>query len=197
VHEDDPCVPINPYGQSKLVGEWLARAAGAAWGLRQVSLRYFNVAGAGWADLADSGQTNLIPTVVECMARHQPVPVFGSDYATPDGTCVRDYIHVLDLARAHIDALAYLQRHERPYDVFNIGTGSGASVLEVLRVAARVSSSGVGSSLEPRRMGDPASLVAMSDRASDVLGWSAKQGLDAIIASARVAASYRAQTDVN
>jgi UDP-glucose 4-epimerase len=121
IDEDVTPRPISPYGETKLVREWLNRAAGAAWGLRTVNLRYFNVAGAGWDDL-------------------------GDDYDTPDGTCIRDYVHVLDLAQAHLAALDHLDSEDRPYDVYNVGTGTGASVREVLEQIAR----STGMDVEPR-----------------------------------------------
>lgn len=190
-HEKDPCLPINPYGQTKLVGEWLARAADVAWGLRQVSLRYFNVAGAGWPDLADRGRANLVPIIVDRLASDEPMQVFGDDYETPDGTCVRDYIHVLDLARAHVDALHYLERQDRSCDVFNVGTGVGSSVLEVIAAAASASASEVRHRVAPRRAGDPAQLVAVCDRIGEVLGWSAEHDLLSIVRSAWLASAGR------
>ena len=132
ITEDIHCQPINPYGETKLIGEWLVADAGRAWGLKHVSLRYFNVAGAGWSDLADTAVANLIPIAFAAIRAGKPVRVFGDDYPTADGSCVRDYIHVLDLAKAHQSALEYLDQPNREHAVFNVGTGVGASVFEVI-----------------------------------------------------------------
>ena len=132
VDEGVTAAPINPYGETKLVGEWLGRAASKAWGMRFAALRYFNVAGSGWDDLGDPAKLNLVTMVLERVGKGQQPMVFGADYDTPDGTCVRDYIHVLDLAQAHIAALDYLKKDEREFDVFNVGTGTGNSVSEVV-----------------------------------------------------------------
>jgi len=186
VDEDSPAVPVNPYGETKLVGEQLARAAAAAWGLRFVALRYFNVAGAGWPELADPGAANLVPLVMDRIDAGLRPLVFGDDYATPDGSCVRDYIHVLDLAEAHLAALRHVAVADRPagHDVFNVGTGTGASVLEVVHAFTEV----VGREIEPevvgRRAGDPPRVVASTARATAELGWQARRGLDEIVRSA-------------
>jgi UDP-glucose 4-epimerase len=185
IHEDAGNRPISPYGETKLVCEWMIRAAGPAWGLRSVNLRYFNVAGAGWDDLGDPGIFNLVPIVMRQLLTGENPQIFGDDYPTPDGTCVRDYVHVLDLADSHLAALDYLDRADRPYDVFNVGTGTGASVIEVLGQVAE----STGYSVEPvvidRRPGDPASLVADVTRIQDVLGWKASNSdLATIVESA-------------
>ncbi|GAA3223832.1 UDP-glucose 4-epimerase GalE [Oerskovia jenensis] len=176
--------PINPYGETKLVGEWLGRAAARSWGLRFVALRYFNVAGAGWPDLGDQTLLNLVPMVLDRLERGERPRVFGDDYPTPDGTCIRDYLHVMDLAEAHLVALAYLDEDERGYDVFNVGTGVGASVREVIDEIGRVSGLDVTPDVFPRRPGDPPQLVASPERINTVLGWSGSQGLEEIISSA-------------
>jgi UDP-glucose 4-epimerase len=128
MREDGPSVPISPYGETKLVCEWMMRDAATAWGLRGVGLRYFNVAGAGWPELGDPTRFNLIPIVIGALTEGKQPVVFGNDYPTPDGTCIRDYIHVLDLADAHLSALDYLDTDDRPFNVFNVGTGTGSSV---------------------------------------------------------------------
>jgi UDP-glucose 4-epimerase len=133
VAENQTPSPINPYGQTKLIGEWMALNAQTAWGLSHVSLRYFNVAGAGWPDLADTQKLNLIPIVFAALKAGVKPKVFGTDYPTPDGSCVRDYVHVMDLAQAHVAALDYLDSGSTPYSVFNVGTGIGSSVLEVMK----------------------------------------------------------------
>jgi UDP-glucose 4-epimerase len=184
IGEDVAPAPISPYGETKLVSEWLHRAAGAAWGLRTVNLRYFNVAGAGWPDLGDPGVHNLIPIVLAQLTRGEQPVIFGDDYATPDGTCIRDYVHVMDLAQAHITALDHLDSDERPYDVYNVGSGRGASVREVLDQIARTTGMDVSPSVSPRRPGDPDDLVARVERISTVLGWSSSADLAQIIDSA-------------
>ncbi|MET4225365.1 UDP-glucose 4-epimerase GalE [Oerskovia enterophila] len=176
--------PINPYGETKLVGEWLGRAASRSWGLRFVALRYFNVAGAGWPDLGDPAVLNLVPMVLDRLERGEQPKIFGDDYPTPDGTCIRDYIHVLDLAEAHLAALGYLDEDERTYDVFNVGTGTGSSVREVIDEIGQVSGLDVTPEILPRRAGDPPQLVASPERINKVLGWTGTQGLEPIIASA-------------
>ena len=184
VTEDTPASPINPYGQTKLVGEWLARAAGVAWGLRFAGLRYFNVAGAGTPELGDPAVLNLVPMVLDRIARGESPKIFGDDYPTPDGTCIRDYIHVADLAHAHVAALAYLDRDEREHDVFNVGTGVGSSVRQVIDEIAQVSGLDVDPEILPRRAGDPPRLIASNERITAAFGWTARRGLPEIIASA-------------
>ena len=176
--------PINPYGETKLVGEWMGRAAARAWGLKFVALRYFNVAGAGWDDLGDPAVLNLVPMVLDRLERGEQPRLFGDDYPTPDGTCIRDYIHVLDLAKAHIAALQYLTHASQPFDVFNVGTGTGASVREVLDGLAAVSGLTIDPIVEPRRAGDPPQLVGSPERINEVLGWRAEADLEEILASA-------------
>ena len=186
VREDGPAEPINPYGQTKLVGEWMARAAGRAWGLRSADLRYFNVAGAGWPDLGDSVVMNLVPIVFTALDEGRPPVVFGGDYPTPDGTAVRDYVHVLDLAEAHLAALDHLAAAEGPVepDVFNVGTGRGASVLEVLDTVRKVTGRDFEHEVRDRRAGDPPQLVADVSRIREVLGWTAGKDLHDTVASA-------------
>ena len=176
--------PISPYGETKLVCEWMIAASAAAWGLRSVSLRYFNVAGAGWDDLGDPGVYNLIPIAMAQLTTGRQPQVFGRDYPTPDGTCIRDYVHVLDLAEAHLSAMDYLDRDDRPYDIFNVGTGSGASVDEVLAQVGRTTGYDVRPETVGRRPGDPPALVADVSRIADVLGWRAARALPEIVSSA-------------
>jgi len=184
VSEDLRCEPINPYGETKLVGEWLVRAATRSSDLRAVSLRYFNVAGTARPELADTVVANLVPILLQRVAEGVPAAVLGDDYPTPDGTCVRDYVHVADLAEAHVRALSYLERDGRPHDVFNVGTGAGSSVLEVVAALSRALGRDVETVVEPRRAGDPPRLVASVDRIRDVLGWHATRDLDEICRSA-------------
>lgn len=184
VTEDELCQPINPYGQTKLIGEWMSANAATAWGLRAANLRYFNVAGTGWPDLADTTALNLVPIVFAAIKSGKNPKVFGNDYPTADGSCVRDYVHVLDLAEAHLAALDYLESENRPHSTFNIGTGTGSSVFEVLNVIKQVSGIDFSVSVEPRRAGDPPALCANVDRIRDTLGWTARFGLEEIIESA-------------
>lgn len=192
VPESMPAQPINPYGRSKLITEWMlgdvAASGRAARSFRHVILRYFNVAGASLdASLgqATEAATHLIKVACEaaCGAREK-LTVFGTDYPTPDGTCVRDYIHVEDLARAHLDALRYLDKGGAS-DTFNCGYGCGFSVREVLRAVEKAA--GVKLRVEdgPRRPGDPAELVAESSKIKKVLGWKPKhEDLDVVCATA-------------
>ncbi|HYJ66105.1 MAG TPA: UDP-glucose 4-epimerase GalE [Nocardioidaceae bacterium] len=184
IGEDARPAPISPYGETKLVCEWMNRAAGRAWGLRTVNLRYFNVAGAGWDDLGDPGVFNLIPIVLQQLTSGQQPKIFGDDYDTPDGTCIRDYVHVLDLAQAHLAALDYLDRDDQPHDVFNVGTGQGASVRTVLEQIAASTGLAVEPTVVERRPGDPGRLVAQVDRIEQVLGWHGKHDLAQIVDSA-------------
>ena len=187
VTEDTPCKPINPYGETKLVGEWLAEAAAAAWGLRVVNLRYFNVAGAGWPDLADTAVANLVPIVFAAIRAGNAPKVFGNDYKTADGSCVRDYVHVGDLASAHLAAIDYLNTDGRTETTFNVGTGNGSSVFEVIEEIKKVSGIDFKEEVVDRRAGDPPFLCADVSRIQKTLGWSAKHDLHDIVESAWVA----------
>jgi UDP-glucose 4-epimerase len=172
--EEDVTVPTSPYGSSKLMTEVMLRDAASAHGLRNVILRYFNVAGAdplGRTGQSTKGATHLIKVAVEAALGLRPkVDVFGTDYPTPDGTCIRDYIHVSDLVRAHSDALAYLRTGGSSVTL-NCGYGRGFSVLEVIDMVKRVSGIDFRTEFAPRRLGDPAWLVAASDRVRAVLKW--------------------------
>ena len=160
--EESPCNPINPYGETKLVGEWMIRSACTEWGLNAICLRYFNVFGAGWEDLKDTSANNLMPIIQNHLDNGTSLPIFGNDYETKDGTCVRDYVHVMDLVEAHVLSLKNLSG----FDVFNVGTGVGLTVLEI---ASRFSN--LKYHIEPRRAGDPASLVANVDKIRNSLNW--------------------------
>jgi UDP-glucose 4-epimerase len=174
VREDDPTIPMSPYGSSKLMTEIMLRDASAAHGLRFVILRYFNVAGAdplGRVGQSTKRATHLIKVAVEtALGRRTQLDVFGTDYPTPDGTCIRDYIHVSDLVRAHSDALAFLRRGGGSLTL-NCGYGRGFSVLEVIDAVKRVSGVDFKVELAGRRPGDPARIVAASDRIRAVLDW--------------------------
>ncbi|MCW2832733.1 MAG: galE [Nocardioides sp.] len=187
VREDDMCSPLSPYGETKLIGEWMCANAEKAWGLDWVALRYFNVAGAGSRDLGDPAVLNLVPLVLEAITQGRQPRVFGADYATNDGTCVRDYVHVQDLADAHVTALQSLRSpgDGRPrHHVYNIGTGQGSSVREVLDTVGRVTGLDVTGEIVPRRPGDPAVLVADVQRVRDDLSWKAHHSLEDMVTSA-------------
>lgn len=169
--ETTPPQPMNPYGETKLVGEWLIGSAAAAHNLHAISLRYFNVAGAATPELGDTSVNNLIPMVFERLDSDQRPRIFGDDYNTPDGTCIRDYIHVVDLAEAHLAALDSLQPGHR---VYNVGTGTGTSVREIIDLVRDISGSALEPVIEPRRPGDPDVVVADVDRIRKELGWSAR-----------------------
>jgi len=172
--EDMPLVPINPYGTSKLMSEWILRDLAAVTDFRYVSLRYFNVAGSdpeGRIGQATAKATLLIKVACEAMVgKRDHVSIYGTDYPTPDGTGVRDYIHVTDLARAHLDALDYLRRGGAAV-VLNCGYGHGYSVREVLSSVERVAGRALKVKTEPRREGDPPSLISAAGRIREVLGW--------------------------
>lgn len=176
--------PINPYGQTKLYGEHLVQAAEKAGQLRGISLRYFNVAGCARPELSDIQALNLIPMVIEKIVAGEPPRIFGDDYPTPDGTCIRDYIHVVDLAQAHLAALDALSTNTPVSSVYNIGTGKGSSVREVIDSIGRASGRDVTGVVEERRAGDPAAVVADATRAREELGWTAHYGLDDMTRSA-------------
>ncbi len=180
--EDSTTDPINPYGQTKLAGEWLVRAA-AHNGLRAVSLRYFNVAGAGSHTLGDTSVNNLVPMVFAKLDAGEPPVIFGDDYATPDGTCVRDYVHILDVADAHLAALDSLGSGTGA-DLYNIGTGTGVSVREMIDTILEVTGSPLKPIVADRRPGDPDMVVAAVDRVADRLGWRATRSLRDMVSSA-------------
>ena len=182
--EDIECKPINPYGQTKLDGEILCREASKSWGLRELSLRYFNVAGTGWPELVDTQVANLVPIIFKQLSKGASPTIFGNDWPTPDGTCVRDYVHVLDLAEAHLRALDYLDQEDREFDVFNVGTGVGSSVLDVVNEVSKVICKPIEPVIADRRPGDPAYLCADVSRIERVLGWKAERNLHDIIKSA-------------
>ncbi len=176
IRENAPTRPVNPYGASKLAFE-SAMGWYGAYGLRSVSLRYFNVAGASeHRGERHDPETHLIPSVLKAALGGPPLTVFGNDYPTADGTAIRDYIHVLDLADAHIAALELTGRMEPGQEIANLGSGSGFSVNQVLRAAGAVVGAEIPHSYGPRRAGDPPVLIASNDRAEELLGWQPQRG---------------------
>ena len=184
--EDHPQRPINPYGETKRQVEGMLNWYAPAYGISAVSLRYFNVAGATETRGEDHRpETHLIPNLLAAAEGGPHIKVFGTDYPTPDGTCIRDYIHVDDLAAAHIAALELTADGAPEHRTANLGTGSGFSVLEVLRAAETVVGSEIPHEFGPRRPGDPPVLVASNDYARELLGWEPRSGsLEEIIGSA-------------
>jgi UDP-glucose 4-epimerase len=188
ITETHPQRPINPYGATKLMVERILQDMGRAHGIRSVVFRYFNAAGADPAGAIGEWhvpETHLIPlTLQAATGQRDGVDIYGTDYPTPDGTCIRDYIHVTDLAQAHMLGLHYLQSGA-PSDAFNLGNGNGFSVREVIAAAQRVTGRAVRSITGPRRPGDPPVLVGSASKAREVLGWRPKlDTLDAIIDTA-------------
>jgi len=174
IPETHPLAPTNPYGETKRVMEGMLRWYGQAYGIRSIALRYFNAAGAdpeGELGEDHRPEEHLIPlTLFAALGRRESIAVFGTDYDTPDGSCIRDYVHVWDLCEAHYLALGRL-RSGAPSDVYNLGNGQGYSVLEVIRAAERVVGKPIPTVYAPRRTGDPARLVASSEKAKRELGW--------------------------
>ena len=184
ITEQTPCSPINPYGDTKLEGELLSKAMADSEGMKVVALRYFNAAGAGRPELGDQFIFNLVPIVFDALDRGAQPNIFGNDYQTPDGSCIRDYVHVQDLAEAHIAAMNFVEKSDPGFTAINIGTGSGTSVYEVLEMIQDVT----GVSIEPivgkRREGDPPALVADVSLAKELLGWQSSRDLREIVSSA-------------
>ncbi len=187
VSEDAPIAPVSPYGESKAMVERMLRWLDEYSGLRSISLRYFNACGAEpGSGLGEEHEpeTHLLPLVLRAVRTGEPVTIFGDDYATPDGTCIRDYIHVSDLARAHILAVEKLLEGA-PSDTLNVGTGRGYSVMEVLRAVEKVTGKKVPYKIGPRRAGDPPELVADPGRLKRTLGWEPEYtDLERIVATA-------------
>jgi UDP-glucose 4-epimerase len=183
VTEQTPGVPLSPYGETKVIGEWLTRAVSAASTLRVVSLRYFNVAGAATPELGDPAILNLVPMALERMTAGEPPRIFGDDYPTPDGTCIRDYVHVADIADAHAAAMRYLSAGGQSA-TYNIGRGVGSSVREVLTELATATGIDLPPVVVARRPGDPARCVASVAKIEAELGWSARYDLADMVSSA-------------
>jgi UDP-glucose-4-epimerase len=184
VTEDSPKAPASPYGESKLIGEWLLRDQGVAAGLRHTSLRYFNVVGSGERDLYDTSKHNLFPLVFDALLHGRTPQINGNDYPTPDGTCVRDYIHVADLALAHVAAAKRLHDGQPIEPVYNLGSGDGVSVGEIMSTIAEVTGIPFTPLVSARRPGDPARIVASGALAARDLGWRMRHSLADMVRSA-------------
>jgi UDP-glucose 4-epimerase len=183
VTERTPMDPESPYGESKLIGEWLLRDQGVATGLRHTSLRYFNVVGTAAPELYDSSPHNLLPLVFTALAEGRTPKINGDDYDTPDGTCVRDYLHVADLAEAHVAAARRLDAAEPLEPAYNLGSGDGVSVRQIMDAVAEVTGIAFTPEIAPRRPGDPARIVASGDLAARDLDWRMRHDLREMVSS--------------
>jgi UDP-glucose 4-epimerase len=184
VTEETATLPESPYGESKLIGEWVIRDQARATGLRHTSLRYFNVVGSGAPDLFDTSPHNLFPIVFEMLLDGRTPRINGADYATPDGTCVRDYVHVADLAAAHVVAAQRLTAGDPVAPVYNLGSGDGVSVAQIMDAIRRVTGIDFTPEIATRRPGDPARIVATGEAAGRDLDWRMRHTLDDMVRSA-------------
>ncbi len=184
VTENTPKSPESPYGESKLIGEWLLRDQAVAVGLRHTSLRYFNVVGSGSDDLRDTSPHNLFPMVFDALVDGRVPRINGNDYPTPDGTCVRDYIHVSDLAVSHVAAAKRLDAGQPIEPVYNLGSGDGVSVGEIMTAVASVTGKSFTPEVGPRRAGDPARIVASGELAARDIDWRMRHTLSQMVGSA-------------
>ncbi len=184
VTEETPTLPESPYGETKLIGEWLLADQAKATTLRHTSLRYFNVVGSGYDDIYDTSPHNLFPIVFEMLLAGKTPRINGDDYPTPDGTCVRDYIHVADLARSHVVAAQRLAAGEPTEPVYNLGSGDGSSVREIMDAIAAATEIDFTPEIAPRRPGDPARIVATGEAAGRDLDWKMRHSLADMVTSA-------------
>ncbi len=184
VTEETPTSPESPYGESKLIGEWMIADAGRAYGLRHTSLRYFNVVGSGSPNLYDTSPHNLFPLVFDALVAGRTPHINGVDYPTADGTCVRDYVHVADLARSHAVAAQRLAAGDALEAVYNLGSGSGSSVRQIMDAVREVTGIDFDPEIQARRPGDPARIVASGELAARDLGWEMRHDLVAMVATA-------------
>jgi len=184
VTEQTATRPESPYGESKLIGEWLLHDQARAAGLRHTSLRYFNVVGSGSPDVYDTSPHNLFPLVIEALVAGRRPRIYGEDYPTPDGTCVRDYVHVADLAVSHVAAAQALTAGTTLEPVYNLGSGDGLSVRQIMEAMARVTGVDFEPEPHPRRPGDPARIVASGELAARDLDWQMRHTVDDMVASA-------------
>jgi UDP-glucose 4-epimerase len=184
VTETTATAPESPYGESKLIGEWLLRDAARAFPMHHTSLRYFNVVGSAVPDLYDTSPHNLFPLVIEALLEGRTPRINGDDYPTPDGTCVRDYIHVADLADAHVVAAQKLLAGDELEPVYNLGSGDGVSVREIMTAVAEATGIDFEPEIADRRPGDPARIVASGELAARDLGWAMRHSLIDMVSSA-------------
>ena len=184
VTEETPTHPESPYGESKLIGEWMIADQGVATGLRHTSLRYFNVVGSGSDDLYDTSPHNLFPLVFDALVEGRTPRINGDDYPTPDGTCVRDYVHVADLADAHLVAAQRLASGQALAPVYNLGSGTGSSVRQIMDTVREMTGLAFTPETGPRRPGDPARIVASGELAARDLDWAMRHDLRDMVSSA-------------
>jgi UDP-glucose 4-epimerase len=184
VTEDTPCAPESPYGETKLIGEWLLRDQEVATGLRHTSLRYFNVVGSGDPAVYDASPHNLFPLVFDALVAGRTPVINGNDYPTPDGTNVRDYLHVSDLAISHVAAARRLEEGEQLEPAYNLGSGDGVSVAQIMSAISESTGIEFTPEIGPRRAGDPARIVASGDLAARDLNWAMRQSLEEMVTSA-------------
>ncbi|CAB4330043.1 MAG: UDP-glucose 4-epimerase GalE [Actinobacteria bacterium] len=184
LRETATCNPINTYGATKLMGEWLSNGYVAIDGLTVAALRYFNVAGAGQQHLGDTFALNLVPIVLTALDKNEAPTIFGNDYPTPDGTCIRDYVHVQDLALAHVAAMTFVEKSDPGFESINVGTGIGSSVSQVIQAIAQAKGIDISPSVSSRRAGDPPALAADVTKAKELLAWQSRYDLTDIVTSA-------------
>ena len=184
VTEESPCVPESPYGESKLIGEWLLRDQSVATGLRHTALRYFNVVGSGDPAVYDASPHNLFPLVFDALVEGRTPQINGNDYPTPDGTTVRDYLHVADLAISHVAAARRLEAGEPLEPAYNLGSGTGVSVAQIMSAISDATGIAFTPEIAPRRAGDPARIVASGDLAARDIDWNMRHSLHDMVASA-------------